>query len=183
LIEEAEERARGAEEEVRRRVAGVEEESRHRTQEIEDSFETHKAELHASLERLEAFEADIKRRLTSFLEQQLKALESLNDDRSSPPAMAEAVGGAPQPVPEDTEVVVPDVVEEANVEPVAEAGDEIELVTESPSVFDSLPQGTQSQEVEADPALDDFRPFDDEEAALRGRRRRGFFRRRVDDWA
>jgi len=184
LMAEAEQRVQNAEEEVRRRVEEAEEQRRRRTEEIEDRFEVQKSELSSSLERLQAFEGDIKRRLRAFLEQQLEALGSLGDGPTPT-----GVGGSPtesEAAPR-AEVVVEEIAtpeSSAEAEVVDEVHDEEEPVDPAATVeairtmFDSLPA-----DEEQDAALDEFKPFDDDQAALQGRRRRGLFRRRVDDWA
>lgn len=78
LVGEAEERARRANDELKHRVATAEEEVRRRTAEAEKEADTKRRELQTSIDRLEAFEYDIKRRLHSFLEANLKALEQLS---------------------------------------------------------------------------------------------------------
>ncbi|MGH2753325.1 MAG: DivIVA domain-containing protein [Actinomycetota bacterium] len=77
LIREAEERARRAAEESSRRSA-----------ETEREHATRKRTLDADIERLKAFEADLKNRLKSFLEQQQRALDDLRSEpaRSVRPA-------------------------------------------------------------------------------------------------
>jgi cell division initiation protein len=66
LIREAEERARRAAEESSRRSA-----------ETEREHATRKRSLDADIERLRAFEADLRARLKAFLEQQHRMLEEL----------------------------------------------------------------------------------------------------------
>jgi len=66
LIREAEERARRAAEESSRRSA-----------ETEREHATRKRSLDADIERLRAFEADLRARLKAFLEQQQRMLEEL----------------------------------------------------------------------------------------------------------
>ena len=78
LVGEAEERARRANDELKHRVATAEEEVRRRTAEAERDADTKRRELQTSIDRLEAFEYDIKRRLHSFLDANLKALEQLS---------------------------------------------------------------------------------------------------------
>ena len=78
LVGEAEERARRANDELKHRVATAEEEVRRRTAEAEREADTKRRELQTSIDRLEAFEYDIKRRLRTFLDANLKALEQLS---------------------------------------------------------------------------------------------------------
>jgi cell division initiation protein len=68
LIREAEERARRAAEESSRRSA-----------ETEREHATRKRTLDADIDRLRAFEGDLKARLKGFLEQQQRALDDLED--------------------------------------------------------------------------------------------------------
>ena len=66
LVSEAEERSRRAAEEATRRTA-----------EAEKQHEVRKRDLEASIERLRAFEAELKQRLKTFLDQQQRALQGL----------------------------------------------------------------------------------------------------------
>jgi DivIVA domain-containing protein len=78
LVGEAEERARRANDELKHRVATAEEEVRRKTAEAEKEADMRRRELQTSIDRLEAFEYDIKRRLHSFLDANLKALDQLS---------------------------------------------------------------------------------------------------------
>lgn len=80
LVAEGEERARRGHEEARGRMAAAESEFRRRNAEVERDFTTRRRALDEAIERLRAFEADLKRRLGAFLEQQLRALEALPDN-------------------------------------------------------------------------------------------------------
>jgi cell division initiation protein len=80
LIREAEERARRSAEESSRRSAATERE-----------HATRKRSLDADIERLRAFEGDLKARLKGFLEQQQRALDDLE---GRPPQVLRTAGGA-----------------------------------------------------------------------------------------
>ena len=86
LVAEAEERARRANDELKTRVATAEDEVRRKTAEVEREQEARKREMQASVDKLESFETDIKRRLKAFLEQQLKALDALVEKPQPAPA-------------------------------------------------------------------------------------------------
>ncbi len=79
LVAEAETRAQRANDELKHRVATAEEEVRRKTAEAERQQLARRRETQQSIERLEAFEVEIKRRLKAFLEQQSNALETLVD--------------------------------------------------------------------------------------------------------
>ncbi len=193
LMAEAEERVRRADEDVRRRLAVAEEDATRNTEELQSRFEARKHELESSLERLETFEAEIKHRLRSFMEQQLQALETLHEKQQRADVPATPAGAEAPPAREPTPSAPPDASTssaeaEATQEPTVVVDDEDQGLVEEmagpgeddASLFAELAADQQEDEDEA--PLDDFKPFDDE-AALRGRRRRGLFRRRVDDWA
>jgi cell division initiation protein len=84
LVGEAEERARRANDELKTRVATAEDEVRRKAAEVEREQEVRKREIQASVDRLEGFETEIKRRLKSFLDQQLKALDTLVEKDLAP---------------------------------------------------------------------------------------------------
>jgi cell division initiation protein len=85
LIDEAEEHARRADNEVKQRVAAGEIEVRRRTLEAEQEHNLKRTELDARIDRLLAFEADLKGRLQAFMRQQLRELDSLLKE-AAPPA-------------------------------------------------------------------------------------------------
>ncbi|MGH2747064.1 MAG: DivIVA domain-containing protein [Actinomycetota bacterium] len=104
LIGEAEERARRASEETRTRASQAEAEMRRKSTEQERDFATRKREIDSAIERLRAYEQDLRTRLKSFLEQQLRALQTLPEQ--TPPKVAGpsargpgAQRGAPHPTP------------------------------------------------------------------------------------
>lgn len=86
LIGEAEERARRASEEVRTRASQAEADMRRKSTEQERDFATRKREIDSAIERLRSYEQDLKTRLKSFLEQQLRALQTLPEQ--TPPKVA-----------------------------------------------------------------------------------------------
>jgi len=84
LIREAEERARRSAEETSRRSA-----------ETEREHATRKRSLDADIERLKAYESELKSRLRNFLEQQQRAL----DDLQARPAAVLRTAGRPEAKP------------------------------------------------------------------------------------
>ena len=94
LVAEAEARAQRANDELKHRVATAEEEVRRKTAEVERQQLARRRETQASIERLEAFETEIKRRLKAFLEQQLTSLDQLVE--KEPAAAPAAAAPAPQ---------------------------------------------------------------------------------------
>lgn len=105
LIGEAEERARRASEEARTRASQVEAEMRRKSTEQERDFATRKRDIESAIERLRSYEHELKTRLKSFLEQQLRALQALPEQ--APPKVAgpsvrapdAARAATPQPTP------------------------------------------------------------------------------------
>jgi cell division initiation protein len=77
LVTEAEERANRANEEARQRVQTIEEEMRQKNADAERQHTAKKREYETAIERLRSVEAEIKQRLSAFLEQQMAALEQL----------------------------------------------------------------------------------------------------------
>jgi len=80
--EELKERVATAEEEVRTRTAKAEEEARMRAAQLEQEHEARHRELQTSLDRLRSFETEIKGRLRTFFDQQMQALDALEEHRS-----------------------------------------------------------------------------------------------------
>lgn len=106
LIGEAEERARRADNEVKQRIAAGEIEVRRRTLEAEQEHNLRRTELDARIDRLLAFEADLKGRLQAFMRQQLRELDSLLKE-AAPPAFAEE---------KPAEIALDDAAEEGRAE-------------------------------------------------------------------
>lgn len=77
LIGEAQERARKADEEAKERTAQLDADIRRRTLEADREHTVRKRDLDQSIARLKAFEAELKDRLRTFLDQQRRALDGL----------------------------------------------------------------------------------------------------------
>lgn len=204
MLAEAQERLQTTDHDIEGRVAHAGEEAQRQIDEIQRRYRSRKSELDESLVRLESFENAIKKRLSVFLQQQLTALETLSERQQRPiveepePVSVQTPSPAPEQARPEQQApqAEPMVQSEAasSGEPTAQAAAEIQVVQEEDStedagtvyeldseaatVFDSLPR---SEEDAA--SLDDFKPFDDDAAAVAGRRKRKLFRRRVDDWA
>ena len=108
IITQAEERVRRTETEGRERIVHAENESRRKAAEAERDLTVRKRELDERIDKLRLFETDIKKRLTTFLEQQLRALDALTEVESpkfTPPAArpsAPAAGARVDPRPQAT---------------------------------------------------------------------------------
>ncbi len=100
LLTEAEQRAHRSQEDVKERLAAAEVDLRRKTLDADREFTVRRKELETSIDRLRAFEADLKQRLKTFLEQQLRTLDVL-EERESPsaPAPAAARQSAPLAAP------------------------------------------------------------------------------------
>lgn len=113
LITDAELGARRTGEEAHRRVA-----------ELDREHATRKRELEASIERLQARENELKRRLSSFLEQQRRSLEGLAEAPKDQPSTPGAGGGpAPGPTEGPAQTTAPELQSpgaQANDRPVAD---------------------------------------------------------------
>ena len=99
LITEAEQRVTRANEEARTRLASLEDELRRKSLDADRDHALKRRDLDASIERLKAFEAELKQRLRLFLDQQSKALNALVDDR---PRQGEPAQERPQSDRADT---------------------------------------------------------------------------------
>ena len=103
LVAEAEQRAQRANDELKHRVATAEEEVRRKTAEVERQQLARRRDTQQSIDRLEAFETEIKQRLRAFLEQQLSALDGLVDKGKAQTAATQAAAqSAPAPVAADS---------------------------------------------------------------------------------
>ena len=100
MVSEAEERARRTTEETKQRLSALDAEIKRRTLDADREHTVRKREMDASLERLRAFETDLKRRLKAFLEQQTRSLESLSET-DAPGARSVRTQSARGPVPPD----------------------------------------------------------------------------------
>jgi cell division initiation protein len=174
--EELRERVATAEEEVRTRAAKAEEEARIRAAQIEREQEARQQEMQASVDRLQGFETEIKGRLRAFLEQQVKALEVLEElERAeTAPGTVTAHGEEPQPHDEGR------VLQPATMSATAGEGDEGEG-----SGGDSG-SGEARFEVMEEPDFEDFEGEQNHEKAGERRHRRGLFRRAApveDEWS
>ena len=99
LIADAEQRSARAGEEARERLASVDAEIRRKTLEADRSHTARRRELDASIERLRAFESELKRRLETFLEQQTQALEVLTESKAPGSTPRPAAPGSRSPEP------------------------------------------------------------------------------------
>ena len=84
LVGEAEQRAKRSNDEARERITSAENEARRKALDAEREHATRKRELDTSIERLRAFETELKQRLRTFLEQQIRGLDTLTE--REPPA-------------------------------------------------------------------------------------------------
>lgn len=162
LIGQAEVRAERANEELKLRVQTAEDEVRRRTIEAEREQLAKQKELVDSIERLKAHELDLRRRLRTFFEQQLKVIDSFG---AAKPAAQEAKPAVEQPQTQRVDTPAPQANQSAP-EPVviadAAVGDE---------------------EAGPDDGFDEFSPVED---GARRRVRRGLFRREAreeEEWS
>src|SRR5918997_2948132 len=75
--EEARERVKAATEEARERVKAAEQEAQRKSQEAKEKHEVKTKQLDSSIERLVAYEAELKQNLRSFLKKSIKTLDEL----------------------------------------------------------------------------------------------------------
>jgi cell division initiation protein len=102
LISEAEQRVTKANDEAKVRLNALEEDLRRKTLEADRQHATHKRDLDTNIERLRAFETELKQRLKTFLEQQIRSLDTLATDvRATRPPQGQPAPqpGAPQSQP------------------------------------------------------------------------------------
>jgi cell division initiation protein len=90
IVAEAEERATRANEETNQKLASTEAEIRRRVLDADREHTARKRELDASVERLRAFEHELKGRLRAFLQQQQQSLGALTE--GGPPEEGDGVG-------------------------------------------------------------------------------------------
>lgn len=190
LVAEAEQRAQRANDELKHRVATAEEEVRRKTAEVERQQLARRRDTQQSIDRLEAFEAEIKQRLRAFLEQQLSALDSLVDKGKTQAAATQAAA-RPSAGPVAQQAPSPALGSAARPEatpatrPAADPSPQASAVSEAPQ-----PHATVATE---DPEFLDF-GGDDAEVGdyvnpdtddARKRPLRGIFRRetRDEDWS
>jgi cell division initiation protein len=101
LITEAEERAKEARRESEERVAAAEVDARRKTMDAERDFAQKKRDLDANLERLRAYETELKQRLRAFLHEQLRGLDTLTETprtEQRPGQAGSAKAGSGRPV-------------------------------------------------------------------------------------
>lgn len=77
LIADAEDRVTKANTEAKARMTALEDDLRRKTLDADRTHAAHQRDLEASIERLRSFETELKQRLKTFLEQQLRALDTL----------------------------------------------------------------------------------------------------------
>ncbi len=112
LLTEAEQRAIRANEEAKEKVAAAEVEARRKSLEADREHQLKRRDLDANIEKLRAFESELKQRLTAFMQQQLRALESLTETTPAqkpagpaqarpqgPPAAGQGPAGGRDPLP------------------------------------------------------------------------------------
>ena len=192
LVAEAEARAERANEELKHRVATAEEEVRRKTAEVERQQLARRRETQQSIERLEAFETEIKRRLKAFLEQQLNSLDTLVDKSAQSPgekpatdqspvasaAPASQPGARPEVAarPHATPAARPAPIAAQSVAPAQVTAPQGAVATEEPGYMDLTDNGN-------DAGGDDYAPGENGDA--RKRPLRGIFRRdiREEDWS
>lgn len=159
LINEAEARVTRANEEARTRMSSLEEEVRRRSLDAERDHAAKKRDLDATIDRLRSYEADLKQRLKIFLEQQLKALDGLVDDRPRPAARPDSaanasVAPAPGPVTQRPQAAP------AGTRPVSREAS-------PPGQLTARPAATQAGHAEAPPPAGDEDPDSDTAAPKR----------------
>lgn len=189
LVAEAEVRAQRANDELKHRVATAEEEVRRKTAEVERQQLARRRETQQSIERLEAFETDIKRRLKAFLEQQLTALDTLVDK----PASSGPASPPRQKTEQPEQPQQPAPIQDPGTRLHATPSPRVERSSESEGRVDTRPQAAVATEdaehVELtgdddEVEVEDFVNSDNGDAA-RKRPLRGIFRRenRDEDWS
>jgi hypothetical protein len=168
IVRDAEERAARAREELKTRVETAEQEVRRRTEQIEQEQEGRRREIQGSVDRLQAFETDLKRKLHGFLEQQVAGLQILEEKEEPSPLVA-----TEEPVEQETfDAAIEDLPDDP--------ADSLLEVDEKSDVDDDGLEMTGEFEA-AETSLDDFSPYD-EDAFGPGRKRKrgGLFRREKD---
>ncbi|MFN2488239.1 MAG: DivIVA domain-containing protein [Actinomycetota bacterium] len=112
LLADAEERAARANEETRQRLSTIDAEIKRKALDADREHTVRRRESDASVERLRAFESDLKRRLKTFLEQQAHALEALTESEA-PVSETTRPGASRSPAPPERR----EGVQEANGTP------------------------------------------------------------------
>jgi cell division initiation protein len=145
-----------------------------------------KTEIESSLQSLQGFETETKQRLRSVLEEQLRALDALTEHPGATRS-AETPAGEPAHQPPEEPPPAHELLAEQPGSTIVDTGEALDssaevLVEETSTTDDDTSLFDFNEDDDDGASMEDFRPFDDE-AALQGRRRRGLFRRRVEDWA
>jgi cell division initiation protein len=115
LVDEAEKRASGANEEARRIIEEAESNAKRKTLDIERMGQNRRQELDAAIARLSAYQSDLQRKLKSFLEEQQKGLDELMD--SEPPSASGRTNGSPPSAPR--KMITPESRDDAGHDPTA----------------------------------------------------------------
>ena len=151
LIGEAEQRAKRANDEARERITTAENEARRKALDAEREHATRKRELDTSIERLRAFETELKQRLRAFLEQQVKGLDTLTE--REPPATRQAdprSAGTVQRRPTHHDARPETERQETPVQPQPQPHRPVE--TRPPGEEQDTPRGEQPEEQATEPA-------------------------------
>ncbi|MEA2476079.1 MAG: cell division initiation protein [Actinomycetota bacterium] len=93
LISEAEARVKEVDEHVRSKSARSDEELRRRSVEAQREYAAKKRDLTEQIEQLRGFEGELKQKLRSFLEQEIKSLDALESGAPRQIRIADASGG------------------------------------------------------------------------------------------
>lgn len=88
--------------EAEKRAAQAEAEASRRNQEAERVYADRKRELDLQIDRLKAYQTDLKQKLKGFLEQQLRSLDSLGAPQGQPSPERAAARPAAQPAAQPT---------------------------------------------------------------------------------
>lgn len=188
LVAEAEQRAQRANDELKHRVATAEEEVRRKTAEVERQQLARRRDTQQSIDRLEAFETEIKNRLRAFLEQQLNALDALIEKGKTQTPAAPASQPKPSTSRQETHPSGSDPSPRPQATPAAQpphdAAPQARAAVESTQPQTAVAtQDTGFTEFAGDDAVvEDYVNADNGDA--RKRPLRGIFRResRVEDW-
>jgi cell division initiation protein len=97
LVAEAEDRVRKAETEAREKANAVEAEARRKSADAERDFQTRKRDLDAAIDKLTAFETDLRQRLKNFLDEQQRSLDTLSERKRPEIRLPPARPARPEP--------------------------------------------------------------------------------------
>lgn len=98
LVDEAERRAAGANEEARKIIEEAESNAKRKTLDIERMGQNRRQELDAAIARLSAYQSELQTKLSRFLEEQQKNLDSLIETEP-PSASGPRANGSPPATP------------------------------------------------------------------------------------